>query len=262
MSAGAVAGAVRQAIADAQIVAAISDLDQSTARTSVPLLNAAGILHVSPSVTYPGFTTPGFAAGEPDRFYPAGTRSFFSVAPDDAVQARALAGALRGRVLVEQEESPSGRAFGAALRSALGPGRLARDARRASAAVYAGTDAGNARGVVESLLRENQTMRVYLPVALAGSSLLENGRVSAVTPWPAPDRAFRRAFSDAFGREPGSDALAGHTAMRAVLAALGRAGARADSRQAVIDAFARAARAPRGLFSLSRRAGSLRSEPL
>lgn len=258
---GAVAQASRQAIVDAQIVAVIADLDDSTARTTVPLFNAAGILQVSPGVTYPGFTTR-VEPGEPDRWYPAGEMSFFPIAPDDAVQARALAASLEGRVLVEQEESPSGRAFGAALRAALGPGRLVREPRSATSAVYAGEDPENARGVVEGLSQENPGMRIYLPSALAGSDLLRRERVSAVSPWPVPDPAYSSAFREAFGRDPGPEALAGDAAMRAVLAAVARAGARASNRQAVIEAFARTARPASGLFLLSRRGGALASRPL
>jgi branched-chain amino acid transport system substrate-binding protein len=109
---GRVASAARQAIGDAQIIAVIGDLDAATARVTVPLLNSSGVLHVSPGVTDPGFTVGG-APGEPERHYPAGRRSFFPLPADDVAQARALAGALRGRVLVEEETSPAGRRFGA-----------------------------------------------------------------------------------------------------------------------------------------------------
>ena len=43
------------------------------------------------------------------------------------------------------------------------------DARRADAAVYAGTDPAAADGVVAGLLRENPRLAVHLPSALAGS---------------------------------------------------------------------------------------------
>lgn len=128
---GAVASTVRQAIADAQISAVIGDLEPETAEVSVPLLNSAGILHVSPGVTDPRFTE-GRAS---ERYYPAGERTFFLVGQPPA----------------------------------------------------------------------------------------------------ASD--FRTAFEAAFGRRPRDGALAGYSAMRAVLAAIERAGPRAGSRQAVIDAF-------------------------
>jgi len=235
---GKVASVARQAIADSQIVAAIGDLDARTAQITVPLLNSAGILHVSPGVTYPGFTRR-VEPGEPGRWYPAGPRTFFPLAPDDAAQGRALAGALRGRVLVEQEESPSGRAFGAALRAALGPDRLARSAPQAAAAVYAGTDPESAKGVVEGLLRENPRIDVHLHTALAGTELDERPRVRALSAQPGPGGEFARRFRAAFGRDPGPAAQAGHAAMGAVLDAIGRAGAGAGRRAAVIDAFRR-----------------------
>lgn len=233
---GAVAASVRQAIADPQIIAAIADLGDETARTSIPLLNAAGILHVSPGATYPGFLRE-VEPGEPERWYPAGERTFFPLVPDAAAQARALAGALEGRVLVEQEESPGGRAFGAALRAALGDRRLVAGAARADAAVYAGTDPRDAAGVVDALLRENRSLTVHLPSALAGAPVARRARVAAVTARPEPSRAFSRAFREAFGRDATPAAAAGHAAMEAVLRALGRAGKRASNRQAVIEAF-------------------------
>jgi hypothetical protein len=77
---GQVASAARQAIADAQIIAVIGDLTADTASVSVPLFNSAGILHVSPGLTDPRFTTgEGGEPGAPERFYPAGPRTFFPV---------------------------------------------------------------------------------------------------------------------------------------------------------------------------------------
>lgn len=238
---GAVASAVRRTIADAQVVAVIGDLDARTAEVSVPLLNAAGVLHVSPGVAYPGFVTR-VRPGEPGRWYPAGPRTFFSLAPDATAQARALAGAVRGRVLVEQEAGPEGEALGAALRRALGAGRLVASARQADVAVYAGTDAANAQGVVEGLLSESPRVRVVLPPALAGTPLARRSRVRALRAQPDPEPAFAQAFTRAFGRPATPAAAAGAQAMRTVLGAVARAGAKASSRQAVIDAFAARAR--------------------
>lgn len=236
-----VAAAAREAIGDPQVIAAIGDLDAGTARFTVPLFNAAGILHVSPGVTYPGFTT-GVEPDEPERYEPSGARRFFPLAADDVRQARALARALPRRVLVEQEESTMGRVFGAALREALGPERLVAGAEGADAAVYAGADPESARGVVESLLRENRRLIVYLPAAAVGSSgLAARARVRALGVWPPPSPAFARAFRAAFERDATPAAMAGYDAMRRVLAALRAAGGRANSRQALIDAFAAAA---------------------
>ena len=239
----------------------IGDLSEATARTSVPLLNSAGVLHVSPGVTYPGFVRR-VEPGEPERWYPAGRRTFFPLPPDDTAQARALAATVEGRVLVEQEESPSGRAFGAALRAALGAQRLVGDPRRADAAVYAGTDPASAQGVVEGLLREHQDLQVYLPSALAGSPVAGRARVGVLSSEPVPGAAYARAFRAAFGRDPGPGALAGRHAMEAVLAAIERAGGSANRRQAVIDAFERHPRPAPRVYLVTRRGGEPQSRPI
>jgi branched-chain amino acid transport system substrate-binding protein len=54
---------------------------------------------ISPSTTFIGLTTggPGTSPGEPDKYYPMGTRTFFRIIPNDKVQADALATAMRDR---------------------------------------------------------------------------------------------------------------------------------------------------------------------
>ena len=51
----------------------------------------AGVLQVSPSDTFAGLTEPAGAAGEPDRYYPRGRRTFARILPNDELQARAAA---------------------------------------------------------------------------------------------------------------------------------------------------------------------------
>ena len=52
---------------------------------------------ISPSNTAIGLTRRGAGAapGEPDKYYPTGDRSYFRIMPNDAVQADALATAMR-----------------------------------------------------------------------------------------------------------------------------------------------------------------------
>ena len=59
---------------------------------SLPILNKAGIPQISPSNTYVGLTTdkPGSEPGEPDKYYPAQTRTYARVVPADDIQAAAL----------------------------------------------------------------------------------------------------------------------------------------------------------------------------
>jgi branched-chain amino acid transport system substrate-binding protein len=60
---------------------------------SLPILNKANIPQISPSNTYVGLTTdaPGSEPGEPDKYYPAGKRTYARVVPTDTIQGGALA---------------------------------------------------------------------------------------------------------------------------------------------------------------------------
>jgi ABC-type branched-subunit amino acid transport system substrate-binding protein len=65
---------------------------------------------------------------------------------------------------------------------------------------------------------------------------------AAPVPGSTPQlRRFEAAFRERFGRDPGPYAAIGYEAMRSVLAAIVRAGERAGTRQAVIDAYFAAA---------------------
>jgi branched-chain amino acid transport system substrate-binding protein len=84
-----------QAAVTNQAVAYIGPMDSGAAKISLPILNRAGILQISPSASWPGLTKPGFAQGEPGIFYPTGKRTFFRPIPTD--EAQAPAGALWAR---------------------------------------------------------------------------------------------------------------------------------------------------------------------
>jgi branched-chain amino acid transport system substrate-binding protein len=65
----------------------------------MPILNEAGIPQISPSNAAIGLTRggPGADRGDPGRYYPTGRRHYFRIAPNDRVQAGALAVAMRDR---------------------------------------------------------------------------------------------------------------------------------------------------------------------
>ena len=88
------AAAMREAIADPQVTAVIGPTGSDTARSAVPLLNAAGILEVTPGAGYPGFTD-ALGPGEPERWQPSGRITLARLTGDDAAQARAIVRAAR-----------------------------------------------------------------------------------------------------------------------------------------------------------------------
>jgi branched-chain amino acid transport system substrate-binding protein len=235
-----ISNAVREAIHDVSIIAAVTDFDARTARITVPLFNAAGILQVSPGATYGGFVAP---AGEadpdaPGRYFPSGHPTFAPLLPTTDAQAVALARAARGRVAIESEAGEASEALAAALHRQVGRTVATEDA---DTVVYAGEDPESAAGVVEAIKRENPRARILLPDALATSDVVRGRRVAAVTaagpPDPDRDGAFVAGYERAFGFEPGPYALVGYRAMKGILGAVDAAGDDAGRRQAVIDEY-------------------------
>lgn len=80
-----------EAAADPRAVYYIGEFDDGASEVSMPILNQAGIVQVSPANTYVGLTTsePGSVTGEPGRYSPTGTRTYLRIVPADSVQAAA-----------------------------------------------------------------------------------------------------------------------------------------------------------------------------
>ena len=76
---------------DASVVAYIGPYNSGAAAVSLPVSNRAGLLQISPSVTWPGLTSSGWDAGEPERYFPTGTSNFVRLMPPDSVEAGAAA---------------------------------------------------------------------------------------------------------------------------------------------------------------------------
>lgn len=234
-----VAGATRDIVHDLQISAVIGDLTSDTARTTIPLFNAAGILHMSPGATYPGFVA-AFAGGpedEPQRWQPSRRRTFAPLAPIDPVQAEAIARAARPPVLVEAEPDD---VLAGELRRRLS-GRLTTSPRRARTVVYAGSDAESARGVLESLAREAPRARILLPEALLRAGLRVPAGVDArfFTAAPAPEAEMARRFEERFGRCASRYARLGHDAMASLIETIEKLGDRARERPLLAETWIR-----------------------
>jgi branched-chain amino acid transport system substrate-binding protein len=79
----------RKAAADAKAVYYIGEFNSGCSEVSIPILNQGGLPQVSPANTYVGLTTnePGSAPGEPQKYYPTGTRTYLRIVPRDSIQA-------------------------------------------------------------------------------------------------------------------------------------------------------------------------------
>lgn len=270
-SPNATATDAKTAAQDTSTIAYLGDLGSAATALSLPLINAAGILQISPGSPYVGLTS-SLDAGqdEPERFYPTGRRTFVRLAPGDAVQAAAQALLMRALgvrdVYVIDDQDP----FQAPL-AAIAAGDAARAGIRVRAHDSIVTTAGAGYdGEVERVVRSGaqavlfaggggpgsvalwHALHAAAPrLLLLGTSAMANdaftsqlgaagARTYLTTPLLAPQLyppAARRVLSQyrhAFGGEVGPYVLYGYEAMSIVLDAIRAAGAHGNDRRQVI----------------------------
>jgi len=76
-----------KAIKDPDVMAYIGTYNSGASKISMPKLNQASLLMVSPAATWPGLTKPGVGeANEPFVYRPTGKVNFFRVVPSDDIQ--------------------------------------------------------------------------------------------------------------------------------------------------------------------------------
>jgi branched-chain amino acid transport system substrate-binding protein len=96
---------------DSSTIAYLGDYDSGATAISLPFVNEAGILQVSPASPYVGLTS-SLDAGqdEPERFYQTGRRTFARLMPADPVQAAAQVELMQrlgvARVYVIEDQDP------------------------------------------------------------------------------------------------------------------------------------------------------------
>jgi len=100
---------VNIAVADKDTIAYIGTLNSGAAKVSIPILNAANLVMVSPANTYVGLTHagPGTAAGEPGKYYPTGKRNYARVVAADDFQGAADATLAKQLKLSEKSATQS-----------------------------------------------------------------------------------------------------------------------------------------------------------
>ena len=76
-----------KALNDPDTMVYIGTMNSGAAKVSIPILNQANLVMISPANTYPGLTKPGKGeANEPDVYYPSGSRNYTRVVPADDLQ--------------------------------------------------------------------------------------------------------------------------------------------------------------------------------
>jgi branched-chain amino acid transport system substrate-binding protein len=108
---GETANNAKYAAQDSTTIAYLGDFNSEATAISLPFINAAGILQVSPASPYVGLTSSLHAGqDEPERFYQTGKQTFARLLPADAVQAETQVELMRAlgvtRVYVIEDQDP------------------------------------------------------------------------------------------------------------------------------------------------------------
>ena len=266
----------KTAAQDTSTIAYLGELGSAATAVSLPLINAAGILQVSPSSPYVGLTS-SLDAGqdEPERFYPSGKRSFGRLQPGDLGQAHAqlqLMHALGVRKLyalddqdpfalplaeiVSAEAQRAGIALAAhdsILTTAPLPAAYAGEAEKIAlakpdAVFFAGGVQAGTAALWRALHRADPKLLLLGTSALeepaftgalgaAGAQTYLTTPILPLADYPPPAARVLAEYRRRFGGRPGAYALYGYEAMSVVLDAIRRAAERGNDRQAVIDRF-------------------------
>ncbi|HUY58127.1 MAG TPA: ABC transporter substrate-binding protein [Solirubrobacteraceae bacterium] len=258
-------------------VAYIGDLDSGATELSLPILNQAGIVQITPGSGYPGLTNkvPHVTGlDEPLKFYPTGSFTLLRLIPDDMVQAAAALELLRstgcthvaaasfdggidGPALVKAVQLRA-KEYGMAYVAAPGLGTktsgypaYALKLRQASVGCF--VLAGH---VTPAAVALTQQIHIALPTgAIIGSSGFcsrawtdpaRHGVSAAVDPYlyctsplppPSKYQAFITEFRRVHHRTPGAYALIGYRAARMVIDGLNNLGSGRDNRKEVLRAL-------------------------
>ncbi len=270
---GVTAGNAKTAANDPSTIAYLGDYNSAATAISLPLINAADILQVSPASPYAGLTSSAYAGqDEPERFYPTGRRSFARLQPGDPAQARAQVQLLRElgvrKLYVLDDQDPfelplaqmvvadaEHAGISVAAHDSLDTtattsfaGEVAKVAESGAQAVFF---AGGTTPEIVSLWQQlhsvdprlwllgsstmvNATFTSAIGAAAASRTLLTTP-ILPVSHYPASAQHVLAAYRRQFHEQPEAYALFGYEAMSVTLRAIANAGARGNNRQAVID---------------------------
>jgi branched-chain amino acid transport system substrate-binding protein len=275
---GRVAANARRAIQTPNTIAYLGELEPGASAISVPILNEAGIVQISPRDTFGGLTESG-APGEPDKYYPSGLRSFARVVPPADRQAGLIVDAMLAqdvrRLVLADDRGLAGTTLGdrvGRLAETRGievvdrkrldtrgdvPASLGADVsgERPDAFFFAGGYSDFAVDVLRQVHAASPSTRLFggdeltlapqLP-ASAGAAA-ERLQLTGIAPGETAD--FERRFEAAYGERPDRQAILGYRAMKLALDAVRAAGEDASSRREVMRHAVELAGNPRARFA-------------
>jgi branched-chain amino acid transport system substrate-binding protein len=271
---GATSGDARKAAQDKSTIGYLGEFNSGASAISIPILNEAGVLQVSPSNTATGLTRSlGADKGEPDKYYPSGKRTYGRVVPADHIQGAAQVsyqkdnGCKKTYLLNDKEVYGSGlvknvvaaaKTQGLPIAGNTGIDPKAANYRSVATTIkatgadcvfFGGITDNNAVQLFKDLHAAMPTAKLFGPDGVAetafttklGSSVEKVTYVTNPTLdpklYPASGQEFFKNYKAKYGAEPEAYAIYGYEAMGVMLEAIKNAGAKGNDRQAVIDAF-------------------------
>jgi branched-chain amino acid transport system substrate-binding protein len=262
-----------RAIKDPDVMVYIGTFNSGAAKVSIPKLNKAGLVMISPANTYPGLTKPGKGeANEPDVYRPSGRINYFRVVPADDLQgavgaewARGL-GAASAFVLHDRELYGQGiagifeahaRRIGLDVRGYEGIDARASNYKALATKIkaadvdlvyFGGTTQSNGGQLAKDLRASGFEGNIMVPDGCVETAFIESaGAENLFNTYatfgglPADQLTgrgadFVRLYRERFRSEPEVYAVYGYECARVALAAVARAGKK--DRAAILDAVA------------------------
>jgi branched-chain amino acid transport system substrate-binding protein len=270
---GATSSDARKAAQDPSTIAYLGEFNSGASAISIPILNEAGILQISPSNTAVGLTrSQGADKGEPDKYYPTGKRTYGRVVPADHIQAAAQvtyqkdSGCKKTYILNDKEVYGKGLADqvqtiaktqGLQIAGNDGIDTKAANFRTLAQKVKSsGADCMFFGGITQNkgvqlftdMNAANPTMKLFGPDGVADVFVTKiSNKVAAQTYitnptldpklYPPAAQDFFKTFKQKYGHDPYPYAIYGYEAMKVALTAIQNAGDKGNDRAAVIDAF-------------------------
>jgi len=264
----------RKAAQDKSTIAYLGEFNSGATAISLPILNEANVLQISPSNTYEGLTrAKGADKGEPDKYYPSGKRTYGRVVPADHIQGAAQAtfqkdqGCTKTYILNDKEVYGKGISTqvsdGAKLVGLQIVGNDGIDTKAANFRTLAqkvkasGADCMFFGGITQNkgvqvfsdVHAANPTMKLFGPDGVAESPFTSKlspavQKLTYITNptldpklYPPAAQDFFKTFKQKYGKDPEPYAIYGYEAMKVALLAIQNAGDKGNDKQAVIDAF-------------------------
>jgi branched-chain amino acid transport system substrate-binding protein len=194
----------KKAIADAEVIGYVGTYNSGAAKVSMPMLNKAGLVMISPGNTHTGLTKPGMGEpNEPAVYRPTGKISYFRVVPADDIQGAVACEFIRSdlgakKVFVLHDRELYGKGIADVFRKSA-------EASGVQVVGFEGIDpkASNYRSLVTKIRAAGAEAVFYGGTTQTNAAqVLKDLRAGgAKVPFVSPDGTFERAFIEAAGKD-------------------------------------------------------------